>query len=62
MKKYELDKNFKHRNSSMAENVEKMKNLGNRMEYLRKNKELKEDQKVPDPGQYKDADQNLRRS
>ncbi|KAB2331071.1 hypothetical protein ACQCT6_05645 [Cytobacillus gottheilii] len=62
MKKYELDKNFKPRNSSMAENVEEMKNLGNQMENLRTNKELKEDQKVPDPVQYKEADKNLRRS
>ncbi|WP_080847725.1 hypothetical protein [Cytobacillus gottheilii] len=62
MKKYELDKNFKPRNSSMAENVEEMKNLGNQMENLRTNKELKEDQKIPDPVQYKDTDKNLRRS
>lgn len=62
MKKYELDKNFKPRNRSMAENVEEMKNLGNQMEHLPTNKELKEDQKFPDPIQYKNTEQNLRRS
>lgn len=61
MKKKELDKNYTPRNSSMAENIEEMENLGKQMENLRTNKELKEDyDKYPDPIQYKNKDKNLR--
>ncbi len=54
MKKKELDKDFVPRNSSMAENVEEMHNLGKQMEHLRTGEELEEDGKQPDPIQYKD--------
>jgi hypothetical protein len=61
MKKKELDKNYTPTNSSMAENVEEMKNLGNQMENLRTNKELKEEySKYPDPIQNKKEDKDLR--
>jgi hypothetical protein len=54
MKKKELDKDFVPRNSSMAENVEEMHNLGKQMEHLRTGEELEEDGKHPDPIQYKE--------
>ncbi|MCC3645089.1 MULTISPECIES: hypothetical protein [Bacillaceae] len=61
MKKKELDKDYTPRNSSMAENIEEMENLGKQMENLRTNKELKEDyDKYPDPIQSKNKDKNLR--
>lgn len=60
MKKKELDKNYTPRNSSMAENIEEMKNLGKQMENLRSNEELKEYEKYPDPIQNKEKDKNLR--
>ncbi|PWW27938.1 hypothetical protein DFO73_107252 [Cytobacillus oceanisediminis] len=61
MKKKELDKNYTPTNSSMAENVEEMKNLGNQMENLRTNKELKEEySKYPDPIQNNKEDKDLR--
>ncbi|MBG9589802.1 hypothetical protein [Cytobacillus firmus] len=61
MKKKELDKDYTPRNSSMAENIEEMENLGKQMENLRTNKELKEDyDKYPDPIQNKSKDKNLR--
>ncbi|MBN8198898.1 hypothetical protein DFO70_107372 [Cytobacillus firmus] len=61
MKKKELDKDYTPRNSSMAENIEEMENLGKQMENLRTNKELKEDyDKYPDPIQHKNKDKNLR--
>jgi hypothetical protein len=61
MKKKELDKNYTPRNSSMAESIEEMENLGKQMENLRTNKELKEDyNKYPDPIQHKNKDKNLR--
>ncbi|GLB58694.1 hypothetical protein [Cytobacillus sp. NCCP-133] len=61
MKKKELDKDYTPRNSSMAENVEEMENLGKQMENLRTNKELKEDyEKYPDPIQNKKKDKDLR--
>lgn len=53
MKKQELDRNYKPQNSSMAENVEEMKNLGKQMENLRTNEQLKADNKIPDPIQHK---------
>lgn len=40
----------------MANTVEEMKNLGKQMENLRTNKELKEDNKIPDPVQRKTRD------
>ncbi|KON89654.1 hypothetical protein AF332_24425 [Sporosarcina globispora] len=61
MKKKELDRNYTPRNSSMAENIEEMENLGKQMENLRTNKELKEDyDKYPHPIQNKTKDKNLR--
>ncbi|WP_264736709.1 hypothetical protein [Cytobacillus firmus] len=61
MKKKELDKDYTPRNSSMAENIEEMENLGKQMENLRTNKELKEDyDKYPDPIQNKNKDKYLR--
>jgi hypothetical protein len=56
MKKKELDKDFVPRNSSMAENVEEMHNLGKQMEHLRTGEELEEDGKHPDPIQYKEKE------
>ncbi len=61
MKKIELDKNYTPRNSSMAEKVEQMENLGKQMENLRTNQELREDyDKYPDPIQHKQKDKDLR--
>ncbi|WP_170843742.1 hypothetical protein [Mesobacillus persicus] len=54
--KKELDKDYTPKNSSMANTVEEMKNLGKQMENLRTNKELKEDNKIPDPVQRKTRD------
>ncbi|MDZ5474454.1 hypothetical protein SM124_22525 [Bacillus sp. 31A1R] len=51
MKKAELDKNHTPQNSSMAVNIEEMKDLGKQMENLRTNRELLEDKKKPDPAQ-----------
>lgn len=52
MKKNELDKDYKPNNSSMVENEEDMKKLGKQIEKLRTNKELKADDKYPDPIQH----------
>lgn len=40
----------------MANTVKEMRNLGKQMENLRTNKELKEDNKIPDPIQRKMRD------
>ncbi|MCA1056578.1 hypothetical protein LCM10_16380 [Rossellomorea aquimaris] len=55
-KKYELDKNYEPDNGSMAHDFEEMEQLGKQMDRLRTNEELKEDDKQPDPVQYKEKD------
>jgi hypothetical protein len=56
----DLDKNYTAKNSRMAGNIEEVKELGKEMEHLRTNKELKEDNKVPDPIQEKEGSRNTR--
>ncbi|MGD7047802.1 hypothetical protein [Rossellomorea marisflavi] len=45
-------------NGSMAGNMEEMEQLGKQMERLRTNEELEEDNKQPDPVQFKDKDKS----
>lgn len=49
MKKTQIAKNDVPQNSSMAENMEEMKNLGKQVEQMKTNEELKEENKTPDP-------------
>jgi hypothetical protein len=51
MKKIQLAKNEVPTNSSMATNMEEMKNLGKQVEQMKTNEELKEEKKIPDPQQ-----------
>ncbi|MEG9299072.1 hypothetical protein V6B33_21715 [Mangrovibacillus sp. Mu-81] len=55
-KKQELDRNNEPDNGSMAHDMEEMELLGKQMDRLRTNEELKEDDKQPDPVQYKEKD------
>lgn len=54
--KHELDKNYEPENGSMASDLKEMEELGKQMDKLRTNEELKEDEKQPDPVQYKERD------
>jgi hypothetical protein len=57
MKKSSIDLEQTPENSSMAANLEEMKNLGKQMENRRTNKELEEEYgKKPDPIQHDEAD------
>jgi hypothetical protein len=51
MEKIQKAKNKVPLNSSMAENMEEMKNLGKQVEQMKTNEELKEENKIPDPQQ-----------
>jgi hypothetical protein len=53
MKKIQLAKNDVPQNSSMAKNMEEMKNLGKQVEQMKTKEELKEENKIPDPQQDK---------
>ncbi|WP_180954315.1 hypothetical protein [Bacillus sp. M6-12] len=48
----EVKKDSVPENSSMARNLDEMKNLGKQMENLRTNEELKQWDKRPDPVQH----------
>ncbi|WP_199478313.1 hypothetical protein [Peribacillus saganii] len=48
----EVKKDFVPENSSMAKDLDEMKNLGKQMENLRTNAELKQWDKRPDPVQH----------
>lgn len=58
--KKDLDKNDTANNSRMAENIEEVKKLGKQMEHLKTNKELKEENIVPDPIQEKEVSRKAR--
>lgn len=51
MKTNQKAKNDFARNSSMAEDMKEMKNLGKEVEQMKTNDELKKDNKIPDPQQ-----------
>ncbi|AYA74922.1 hypothetical protein DOE78_05420 [Bacillus sp. Y1] len=44
-------------NSSMAEDMKEMKNLGKEIEQMKTNEELKKENKIPDPQQETKLDQ-----
>lgn len=51
MKTNQKAKNDVAQNSSMAEDMKEMKNLGKEVEQMKTNEELKKDNKIPDPQQ-----------
>ncbi|MDQ0219877.1 hypothetical protein [Peribacillus cavernae] len=53
----ELKKEHVPENSSMAKDLEEMKDLGKQMEHLRTNKELKESDKHPGTVQHEEVEQ-----
>jgi hypothetical protein len=56
MKKIQTAKSNVPQNSSMAKNMEEMKNLGKQIEQMKTNEELKEENKIPDPQQDQTKD------
>ncbi|WP_409304433.1 hypothetical protein [Peribacillus sp. SCS-155] len=54
----EVKKNEVPENSSMASNLEEMKDLGKQMENLRTNEELKEWNKRPGTVQHEEVEEN----
>lgn len=57
MKPNQKAKNDVAQNSSMAEDMKEMKNLGKEVEQMKTNEELKKDNKIPDPQQETKLDQ-----
>lgn len=61
MKPKVQEKHFIPKNSSMATNLEEVKNLGKQMENMKTNKELLAEDKQPDPVQEANtSERNLR--
>ncbi|MBM7647675.1 hypothetical protein JOC78_000596 [Bacillus ectoiniformans] len=59
MSKNRTKENKKPENGSMASDFEEMKQLGKQMENQRTNEELKDDERQPDPVQYKERDKDI---
>ncbi|WP_391560767.1 hypothetical protein [Robertmurraya sp.] len=57
MKTNQKAKNVVAQNSSMAEDMKEMKNLGKEIEQMKTNEELKKENKIPDPQQETKLDQ-----
>ncbi len=57
MKTNQKAKNDVAQNSSMAEDMKEMKNLGKEVEQMKTNDELKKDNKIPDPQQETKSNQ-----
>jgi hypothetical protein len=57
MKPNQKAKNDVAQNSSMAQDMKEMKNLGKEVEQMKTNEELKKDNKIPDPQQESKSDQ-----
>ncbi|MCM3603599.1 hypothetical protein M3175_23170 [Robertmurraya korlensis] len=57
MKTNQNAKNDVAQNSSMAEDMKEMKNLGKEVEQMKTNEELKKDNQIPDPQQETKSDQ-----
>lgn len=57
MKTNQKAKNVVAQNSSMAEDMKEMKNLGKEIEQMKTNEELKKEDKIPDPQQETKLDQ-----
>lgn len=57
MKANQKAQNDVAQNSSMAEDMKEMKNLGKEVEQMKSNEELKKDNKIPDPQQETKLDQ-----
>lgn len=57
MKTNQKAKNVVAQNSSMAEDMKEMKNLGKEIEQMKTNEELKKENKIPDPQQEMKLDQ-----
>ncbi|MFC0476342.1 hypothetical protein ACFFHF_14080 [Robertmurraya beringensis] len=57
MKTNQKAKNDVAQNSSMAEDMKEMKNLGKEVEQMKTNAELKKDNKIPDPQQETKSNQ-----
>ncbi|MGI8387468.1 hypothetical protein [Robertmurraya sp. P23] len=57
MKTNQKAKNVVAQNSSMAEDMKEMKNLGKEIEQMKTNEEFKKENKIPDPQQETKLDQ-----